>query len=105
MKTRIHKSVRKNNKNNKNKSKKHKNKKYGVARGQRHFEDPNLDKAYRYIYDYSEACSEWLNEYLGEGNSDSVDYQKVKEINGMLIKGYKLMTSGYDKLEELMTTE
>jgi len=88
-----------------NKSKKNKLKKYGVARGQRHFDDPNLSNAYRHIYDHSKHASEWLNDYLKDGNKDSADYQKVKEINDMLVKGYNLMTSGYDKLEELMSNE
>jgi hypothetical protein len=100
MKTRMRRNVRKN-----NKSKKNKLKKYGVARGQRHFDDPNLDKAYRYIYDYSEHSSEWLNDYLKDSDKNSADYQKVKEINDMLVKGHKLMKLGYDKFEELMTTE
>ncbi len=66
------------------------------------FDDTNLEKAYRYIYDYSEHSSEWLNNYLGDSDKDSVDYQKIKEINDMLVKGHKLMKLGYDKLEELM---
>ena len=102
MKTRMRRSVRKN-----NKSKKNKLKKYGVARGQRHLADPILENAYSYIYDYSDSTSVWLNNYLkdNDNDKDSVDYQKVKEINDMLVKGHKLMKLGYDKLEEFMTTE
>lgn len=74
------------------------------------FEDRNLDRAYRVVYEYvgnenEPYTSYHLNKYLEEnkGNPDD-NYEKIKEINDMLIKGYKMMKNGYDKFDELMTS-
>ena len=94
MKTR--RSLRKN-----NKSRRQKRIKRGGA--DRHHEDPDLRNAYRYISDYSENTAEWLNKSLQHLEGD--DAEKVKEIRKMLVDGRIMMTSGYDKFEELMESE
>ena len=84
------------------------NKSRRVKRGgaPRHHEDENLTKAHRYIYGYNDNTSHWLSEYLkdNEGSNDD-DYKKVKKINDMLLEGYRMMTKGYDELEELMDSD
>jgi hypothetical protein len=84
-----------------NKSRRQKRIKRGGAA--RHFEDENLSSAYNYISDYSENTSYWLNKYLEHKGSD--DYEKIKEINDMLIEGREMMTTGYAKFEKLMSSE
>lgn len=95
MKTR--RSLRKN-----NKSRRQKRIKRGGA--DRHHEDPNLSSAYRYISDYSVHTAEWLKKFLKSGDNED-DIEKVKVIRKMLVDGHQMMTTGYEKFEELMESE
>ena len=100
-KNRRNRNLRKN-----NKSRRRSREKRGVARG--NFDDENLSKAYRTIYEKNgdangPPTSYWLNQYLtDQAGSESDDYKKVEKINNMLLTGYKMMQEGFDELEELM---
>jgi hypothetical protein len=82
-----------------------------VKRGgaERHFEDKNLSNAYRSIYGYTGSddapdSSYWLNDYLQYNeDKESADYKKIKNINDMLITGYKMMSKGYKDFDDFMT--
>ena len=85
------------------------NKSRRVKRGgaPRHYDNENLRKAHRHIYEYNgdrngPPTSYWLAEYLKDGDKDSDDYKKIEKINGMLLEGYKMMTIAYDNFEKLM---
>jgi len=103
-KNRRNRNLRKN-----NKSRRRSREKRGVARG--NFDDENLSKAYRTIYEKNgdangPPTSYWLKEYLtDQAGSESDDYKKVEKINHMLITGYKMMQEGFDEFEELMQSE
>ena len=100
-KNRRNRNLRKN-----NKSRRRSREKRGVARG--NFEDENLSKAYRTIYEKNgdsngPPTSYWLKQYLkDQTGSESDDYKRVEKINDLLITGYKMMQEGFDEFEELM---
>ena len=100
-KSRINRNLRKN-----NKSRRRSREKRGGA--DRHFDDENLSKAYRTIYEKNGDANEpptsyWLKQYLvDQAGNESDDYKKVEKINHMLITGYKMMQDGFAEFEELM---
>ena len=73
-------------------------------------EDEALINARRYIYGYQgdkdgSYTSHNLNEYLKTTGRSGDDYEKIEKINDMLLKGYRMMTKGYDEFEEFMDSD